>query len=63
MKLLHSANNERFDKDNHVWSKLNKIYDIIKRFRNKIRNIYILGKNLNIEHRREFNADSAGKYL
>ncbi|GBM21673.1 PiggyBac transposable element-derived protein 4 [Araneus ventricosus] len=49
MKFLHFTNNEEFDKDNHPWPKLNKIYDIMEHLRNKFRNLYIPDKNLSID--------------
>jgi len=49
MKFLHFTNNEEFDKDNHPWPKLNKIYDIMEHLRKKFRNLYIPDKNLSID--------------
>ena len=48
-KFLHFTNNKEFDKDRHPRPKLNKIYELMKHFHLKFREVYIPGKNLSLD--------------
>ncbi|GFX86055.1 piggyBac transposable element-derived protein 4 [Trichonephila clavipes] len=49
MKFLHFTNNEEFDKDQHPWPKLNKIYELMEHLQRKLREVYIPGENLSLD--------------
>ncbi|GFX52310.1 piggyBac transposable element-derived protein 4 [Trichonephila clavipes] len=49
MKFLHFTNNEEFNKDRHLWPKLNKIYERMEHLQRKFREVYIPGENLSLD--------------